>query len=135
MLRRDLDEAISKSGSFAEVEYYLKCLGYRFERDYRYAHPSVIADGWKRPIRIDSLGERYSRENMREVLVANQRKPELYAIQPLKYKRTPLLVGKYELRQARRKDTIQLLVELFIELLKICIGNNVEQQRAARLPR
>lgn len=45
MLRRDLDEAISKSGSFGEVEYYLKCLGYRFERDYRYAHPSVIADG------------------------------------------------------------------------------------------
>ena len=133
MLRQDVDEALSKSGSFAEMEYYLKCLGYRFERDYRYAHPSVIADGWKRPIRIDSLGEKYSRENMREVLVANQYKPELYAIQPPKYKRTPLLVIEYELRRARRKDTVQLLFELFIELLKICTGNNVEQQQSRPL--
>ena len=133
MLRRDLDEAISKSGSFAEMEYYLKCLGYRFSRDYNYAHISVIADGWKRAIRLDSLGEKYSRENMREVLVANQYKPELYAIQPPKYKRTPLLVIEYELRQARRKDTVQLLFELFIELLKICTGNNVEQQQSRPL--
>ena len=133
MLRRDLDEALSKSGSFGEVEYYLKCLGYRFSRDYNYAHISVIADGWKRPIRIDGLGEKYSRENMREVLVANQYKPELYAIQPPKYKRTPLLIIEYELRQARRKDTVQLLFELFIELLKICTGNNVEQQQSRPL--
>ncbi|MBE6740623.1 MAG: hypothetical protein E7565_09955 [Ruminococcaceae bacterium] len=133
MLRRDVDEALSKSGSFAEMEYYLKCLGYRFSRDYNYAHISVIADGWKRPIRIDSLGEKYSRENMREILVANQYKSELYAIQPPKYKRTPLLVIEYELRQARRKDTVQLLFELFIELLKICTGNNVEQQQSRPL--
>lgn len=128
MLRRDLDEALSKSGSFGEVEYYLKCLGYRFSRDYNYAHISVIADGWKRPIRLDSLGEKYSRENMREILVANQYKPELYAIQPPKYKRTPLLVIEYELRRLERMDTVQLLFELFIELLKICTGNNIEQQ-------
>lgn len=133
MLRRDLDEAISKSGSFGEVEYYLKCLGYRFERDYRYAHPSVIADGQKRPIRIDSFGEKYSRENIREVLVANQYKPELYAIQPPKYKRTPLLVIEYELRRLERMDTVQLLFELFIELLKLCTGNNVEQQQSRPL--
>ena len=133
MLRRDLDEAISKSGSFAEMEYYLKCLGYRFSRDYNYAHISVIADGWKRAIRLDSLGEKYRTENLREVLVANQYKPELYAIQPPMYKRTPLLVIEYELRQARRKDTVQLIFELFIELLKICTGNNVEQQQSRPL--
>lgn len=133
MLRRDVDEALSKSGSFAEMEYYLKCLGYRFSRDYNYAHISVIADGWKRAIRLDSLGEKYRTENLREVLVANQYKPELYAIQPPKYKRTPLLIIEYELRQARRKDTVQLIFELFIELLKICTGNNVEQQQSRPL--
>ena len=133
MLRRDVDEALSKSGSFAEMEYYLKCLGYRFARDYNYAHISVIADGWKRAIRLDSLGEKYRSENLREILVANQYKPELYAIHPPKYKRTPLLVIEYELRQARRKDTVQLIFELFIELLKLCTGNNVEQQQSRPL--
>ena len=128
MLRRDVDEALSKSGSFAEMEYYLKCLGYRFARDYNYAHISVIADGWKRAIRLDSLGEKYRSENLREILVANQYKPELYAIHPPKYKRTPLLVIEYELRRLERMDTVQLLFELFIELLKICTGNNIEQQ-------
>ena len=128
MLRRDVDEALSKSGSFAEMENYLKCLGYRFARDYNYAHISVIADGWKRAIRLDSLGEKYRSENLREILVANQYKPELYAIHPPKYKRTPLLVIEYELRRLERMDTVQLLFELFIELLKICTGNNIEQQ-------
>lgn len=133
VLRLDVEEAASKCGSFREFEYYLKCLGYRFERDFRYEHPSVIADGWKRPIRIDSLGEKYSRENMRERLVANQYKPELYAIQPPKYKRTPLLIMEYELRRLERKDTVQLLFEIFIELLKLCTGNNFEQQRSRPL--
>ena len=129
MLRRDVDEAPSKSGSFAEMEYYLKCLGYRFERDFRYEHPSVIADGWKRAIRLDGLGEKYSRENMHEVLVANQYKPELYAVVIPKYKRKPLLSFEYQIRQARRMDTVQLLFELFIELIKLCTGNNVEEQQ------
>ena len=129
MLRRDVDEALSKSGSFAELEYYLKCLGYRFERDFRYEHPSVIADGWKRAIRLDGLGEKYSRESMHEILVANQRKPELYAVIIPQYKRKPLLSFEYQIRQARRMDTVQLLFELFIELLKLCTGNNVEEQQ------
>ena len=129
MLRQDVDEALSKSGSFAEMEYYLKCLGYRFARDYNYAHISVIADGWKRAIRLDSLGEKYRTENLREVLVANQRKPELYAVIIPQYKRKPLLSFEYQIRQARRMDTVQLLFELFIELLKLCTGNNVEEQQ------
>lgn len=129
MLRQDVDEVLSKSGSFAEMEYYLKCLGYRFERDFRYEHPSVIADGWKRAIRLDSLGEKYSRENMHEILVANQYKPELYAVVIPKYKRKPLLSFEYQIRQARRMDTVQLLFELFIELIKLCTGNNVEEQQ------
>ena len=37
LLRRDIDQALSQCGSFQEIEYYLKCLGYRFERDFRCA--------------------------------------------------------------------------------------------------
>ena len=127
MLRRDVDEALSKCCTFKEFEYYLKCLGYRFERDFRYEHPSVIADGWKRAVRISGLGEKYSREAMRQKLVANQRLPELYVLITPTWKRAPLLNFEYQLRQARRKDTVQLLFELFIEILKLCTGGNIQE--------
>lgn len=125
MLRRDVDEALSKCCSFKEFEYYLKTLGYRFERDFRYEHPSVIADGWQRAVRISSLGKQYTRESMREKLIDNQRKPELYVLVTPKWKRTPLLSFEYQLRQAQQKDTVQLLSELFIEILKLCTGSNI----------
>lgn len=125
MLRRDVDEALSKCCSFKEFEYYLKTLGYRFERDFYYDHPSVYADGWKRPVRISSLGEQYSKERIRERCLENQRKPELYVLITPKWKRAPLLNFEYQLRQAQRKDTVQLLFELFIEILKLCTGSNI----------
>lgn len=127
MLRRDVDEALSKCCTFKEFEYYLKCLGYKFERDFRYEHPSIIADGWKRAVRISGLGEKYSREAMRQKLVANQRLPELYVLITPKWKRAPLLNFEYQLRQAQRKDTVQLLFELFIEILKLCTGSNIQE--------
>ena len=126
MLRQDVEEALAKCGSFREIEYYLKCLGYRFQRDFHYAHPSVIIDGWQRPIRIDSLGPQFSREAIRERCLENQRKPELYGYAYPQRKRAPLLAIEYHLRQAQRQDTVTLLFEIFIELLKICTGSNIE---------
>ena len=125
-LREDVEEALAKCGSFREFEYYLKCLGYRFQRDFHYAHPSVIIDGWQRPIRIDSLGPQFSREAIRERCLENQRKPELYGYAYPQRKRAPLLAIEYHLRQAQRQDTVTLLFEIFIELLKICTGSNIE---------
>lgn len=133
MLRRDVEEALAKCGSFREVEYYLKCLGYRFQRDFHYAHPSVIIDGWQRPIRIDSLGPQFSREVIRERCLENQRKPELYGYAYPQWKRAPLLAIEYHLRQAQRKDTVTLLFEIFIELLKICTGSNIEESNSRPL--
>lgn len=125
MLRCDVDEALSRCCSFKEIEYYLKTLGYRFERNFYYDHPSVYADGWKRPVRISSLGEQYSKEHIRERCLKNQRKPELYVMIIPKWKRAPLLNFEYQLRQVQRKDTVQLLFELFIEILKLCTGSNI----------
>ena len=62
---------------------------------------------------------------MREKLIDNQRKPELYALVTPKWKRAPLLNFEYQLRQAQRKDTVTLLFELFIEILKLCTGSNI----------
>ena len=133
MLRQDVDKALAKCGSYAEIEYYLKCLGYRFERDFHYAHPSVIADSWRRAVRLDSLGDGYDKESFRERCLDNQRKPGLYAVAYPEWKRTPLLTLEYQIRQAQRKDTVTLLFEIFIELLKICTGSNIEQQQSRPL--
>lgn len=127
MLRRDVDEALSKCCSFKEIEYYLKTLGYRFERDFYYDHPSVYAEGWKRAVRISSLGERYSKERIREQCRENQRKPELYAFVTPAWKRRPLLVLERERYISGWDDTIIVLFELFIELLKICIVGNTQE--------
>lgn len=128
ILRQDIDEAIANSGTFKEIEYCLKNLGYRFERDFRYAHPSVIADGWKRSIRIDSLGENYTVERIHERCLENRSGVVMSTIYNAPYKRKPLLILEFEYKRLERMDTVQLLFELFIELLKICTGNNIEQQ-------
>lgn len=127
MLRRDIDEALAVTTNSTSFEYYLKALGYRFVRDSYYDHPSIIADGWQRAVRIDKLGERYSKENIRHRLIKNQSNPELYAANYPNYKRKPLLLLEFQIRQYERKNTIQLLFEVFIELLKFCTGNNVQQ--------
>ena len=127
MLRKDVDEALSQCGSFKEIEYYLKTLGYRFERDFYYDHPSVYAEGWKRAVRISSLGEQYSKERIRERCRENQRKPELYAFVTPAWKRRPLLVLERERYMSGWDDTIIVLFELFIELLKICIVGNTQE--------
>ena len=127
MLRKDVEEALSQCASFKEIEYYLKTLGYRFERDFYYDHPSVYAEGWKRAVRISSLGEQYSKERIRERCRENQRKPELYAFVTPAWKRRPLLVLERERYISGWDDTIIVLFELFIELLKICIVGNTQE--------
>ena len=52
---------------------------------------------------------------------------QLYVLITPKWKRAPLLNFEYQLRQARRKDTVQLLFELFIEILKLCTGSNIQE--------
>ena len=127
MLRKDIDEALSQSCSFREIEYYLKTLGYKFERDFYYDHPSVYAEGWKRAVRISSLGEKYSKENIHRRCLENQRKPELYTFVTPAWKRRPLLVLERDKYISGWDDTIIVLFELFIELLKICIVGNTQE--------
>lgn len=125
ILKRDIDEAISKTTNGKAFELYLKSLGYSYARNGDYRHPSIIAPGWKRPIRIDSLGEQYTQEKIRERLISNQQNITLYAIRIPK-RHTPLMELQYELKKAQRMDGIQLAFELIIELWKLITGNNIE---------
>lgn len=126
MLKRDIDEALSKTTNGKAFELYLKSLGYSYARNSDYRHPSIIAPGWKRPVRIDSLGEQYTQEKIRQRLIDNQKDITLYAIRiPKRF--TPLMELQYELKRAQRMDGMQLAFELIIELWKLMTGNNIDK--------
>ena len=125
ILRRDLDEALSKVSTYRALVRYMNDLGYEFCRDANGNNPSIIAKGWKRPVRLKSLGAKYDPEEMKEKIISNQYKKELYWIEMPERVRTPLLIIEQSLRQAGKMDGLQLTFAIFTELLKICTGNNL----------
>ena len=127
ILRKDVEEAISKCSTFQTLERYLKGLGYRFERDFRYQYPSVKAEGWKRAVRLESLGEEYSKDSIRQKMIENWRKPELYAVVIPTRRRKPLLDMEYNLHRAERMDSVTLLFQIFVELLQLCTDSHPDQ--------
>lgn len=125
MLKRDIDEAISNTTNWKAFDLYLKNLGYSYARNSDYHHPSIIAPDWKRPVRIDSLGEQYTQEKIRQRLISNQQNITLYAVRiPKRF--TPFMEFQLELKKAQRMDGIQLAFELIIELWKLITGNNID---------
>lgn len=80
MLRQDIEAILPTCGSPKDFRYQLEALGYKFGRtDEYYAHTTITAPGWKRPIRLDSLG--YTREVIDERIKDNwNRGVEFYAI-------------------------------------------------------
>ena len=129
ILRRDVDEAISKTTTYNSFAQYLRNLGYEFCRDVNGNNPSLIAKGWSRPVRLKSLGPRYTMDAIRDRLLANHSRPELYVIVYPQRKRTPLLALEYAYREAQRMDGLQLMFAVFIELLKLCTGKSVEEKQ------
>lgn len=125
IFKRDIDEAISNTTNWKAFDLYLKNLGYSYARNNDYRHPSIIAPGWKRSVRLDSLGEQYTKEKIRQRLIDNQKNITLYAIRiPKRY--APLLQLEYEFNKAQRMDRMQLAFALIIELWKLITGNNIE---------
>lgn len=125
ILRRDLDEALSKVSTYRALVRYMNDLGYEFCRDANGNNPSIIAKGWKRPVRLKSLGEKYTPDAIEDKIISNQYKKELYWIEMPERVRTPLLIIEQSLRQAGKMDGLQLTFAIFTELLKICTGNNL----------
>lgn len=125
ILKRDIDEAISNTTNWKAFDLYLKNLGYSYARNSDYRHPSIIAPGWKRSVRLDSLGEQYTPEKIQQRLIDNQKDITLYAIRIPK-RSTPLMELRLALKKAQRMDGMQLAFALIIQLWKLITGNNIE---------
>ena len=126
-LRRDLDEVLSKACTFPELYEWLESLGYRFVRDFSYEHASVIAEGWKRPVRIDSLGEKYKVDNIEDQLYENVHDPKLFYLIPAPRYREIMFKFRPKYKKAREENLIIVLLDIFIELLKIPLGYSDRQ--------
>ena len=133
MLRRDLNEALSMTASYAAFCRYLEGLGYQFTRDRNGNHPALIAPGWQRAVRLDRLGEKYTPDAIRDRLIDNQRLPELYVTRYPAKRRTPLMELECELKRLGQMSSIELMFELFVALLKLCTGTNLSENKSVPL--
>ena len=124
-LREDIEYVLPMCGSTKDFKYQMEALGYTFGRtDEYYAHTTITAPGWKRPIRLDSLG--YSREVLDERINANWDKGvEFYAVlsQRIQKWRTTALedeVSRLEFAVEHSYDTATVLVDtLFLILITV----------------
>ena len=126
MLRRDVEEALSQCINPIEFMSFLKALGYTFTRNFNYEHPAVISAGWSRAVRLSSLSEKYTKENIYKRLRWNHERMEQIKYRPPKMKRKPMLEFEQHMREAAQMDGLQLLFAIIVELFNICTGNNVQ---------
>ena len=132
ILKRDVEYCISLSRTPDDFRRRLVSLGYVYSRDDSHREPSVMAPGWKRPMRLSSIG--FTADVLNQRLEQNW--DDVYFIHwrnanPMK-KATPLLLIEREFRKAQYMDGTQLTFAIFIELLRLCTGE-VAQQKARPL--
>ncbi len=77
ILRRDIDEVLSKVSTYRAFIEYLEKLGYEVRGNVESPNLSVIAEGWQRPVRLKRLGAKYTPDAINDQIIDNQRKPEL----------------------------------------------------------
>ena len=132
ILKRDVEYCLSLSRTPEDFKRRLISLGYSYARDDSHREPSVMAPGWKRPVRLSSIGytadvlNRRLEQNWEDVYFIHWRNAN-----PMK-KATPLLVIEQEYRKAQNMDGIRLTFAIFTELLRLCTGE-VSKQKARPL--
>ena len=120
-----------------DIERRLVSLGYQFPRSRDYEHISIIAPGWKRAIRLDSLG--YTNEALRKRIYENRSNERFYILRnnnpPFRPKVYPLLIleKKLDYEITHSKDTAVVLVDvLFYILLQLLNLTHDEQELQRR---
>lgn len=125
MLRMDIEYVLPTCGSRQDFKYQMEALGYTFGRTNEYyAHTTITAPGWKRPIRLDSLG--YFGEVLDDRIRANwDQGEEFYTIlrgRVEKWRTTALEdeVSRLEFAIEHSYDTATVLVDtLFLIIITV----------------
>ena len=121
MLRKDIDSIIKNSTTWKSFSANLNGLGYKIVRDDNYEHITIIADGWKRPVRLDSLGENYTVDAIERRLAHNRHSEYHYAV-IYRARKSPLLQLEQELEFEinHSHDTATVLIDtVFYVLLQL----------------
>lgn len=114
ILKTDIDTAISMSTTFKSFEFNMRRLGYRFNRNMHYEHPSVIVPGKSKPIRLDSFGDEYTKEAIYQKLIQNIYKPK---------KKITVYFPILTIRRKRKalEDTIVNLFNTLLDILELAL--------------
>lgn len=124
MLRKDIDTIIKNSTTWNTFSANLKGLGYKIIRNGSYEHITIIADGWKRPVRLDSLGANYNIDAIERRLAHNRHSENCY-VAIYHAKKSPLLKLEQELEFSinNSHDTVTVLIDtvfyILLQLLKL----------------
>lgn len=142
ILKQDIESILQCSYNYEYFKRRLVAIGYEICRsDDKYEHLSVIAKGWKRPIRLDTLG--YSEEVIDERLTKNLNSDNIFFIHNntpfYKPKRYPLLELEKQINWEieHSNDGVVVLIDaifyIILQLLKLAVDPVAEEQRSIPL--
>ena len=136
ILKRDIESILPYCGNMDDIERRLLSLGYQFPRSRDYKHISIIAPGWKRAIRLDSLG--YTNEVLRKRIYENRSDQRFYVLRnnnpPFRPKVYPLLIleKKLDYEITHSKDTAIVLVDVLFYILLQLLNLTRDEQEIQR---
>ena len=123
LLKMDIDDAIADCILPQHFRFALTRRGYTYLRGKEYKHPCVIAKGWKRPVRIDSLGERYTTEAIeKRILSRREHRIPYYPSHP------PLYEIWERCKRYDQHNTVELIFMIVLELFGIDTSGKVIQK-------
>lgn len=137
ILKADIEECLKYSKTAYDFENRLMSLGYEFKRKgAQYAHTSVTAKGWKRPIRLDSLG--YTDEVLNSRLEKNREDRYFFVLQNehprYRARQLPLLQLEKQLEKEIQysHDTAVVLVDIvfliILQMLNLARDNTAREK-------
>ena len=135
LLRQDMEKVLTSCTNWRDLQWQLTALGYQVEHNYEYSRISITAPGWKRAVRLDSIG--YTQDALLHRFRENQHGPYI-SCAVIRVSTTPLLTLEKQLDYeiSHSKDTATVLVDvLFYMLLQLLhLTRSEEQQRLGNQP-